>query len=103
MAEKPPLPVRFDQATIDRLDKMSVRLGTNRAALIRFCTQTFLSHLEKRGSAMLPPDWESIVHAMDGRRAGSSLAEDPGPSTAAPLPQKPVKYTAKKARRKKNA
>lgn len=100
MAEKPPLPIRFDQATIDRLDKMSARLGTNRAALIRFCTTTFLSHLEKRGNAMLPPDWESIVRAMDGRRA--VIAEDPpGSAPAEALPQRPVKYTVKKARRKK--
>lgn len=74
VAETSPIPVRLSADLIERLDKMADQIGSNRAALIRFCTQTFLEHFEKRGVAALPPDWEQILAQTDNRTVRSRLA-----------------------------
>jgi hypothetical protein len=69
MATKP-IPVRLDPVTIARLDRVSKRLGTNRAALIRFCAETFVRDYERHGGiASLPPNWEDILRSLDSRRS----------------------------------
>jgi len=72
-----PIPVRLNHALIARLRKAADRMGTNKAALIRFCAQTFIEHFERHGGvASLPLDWKEILAAQDGRTS-ASLAEDP--------------------------
>jgi hypothetical protein len=67
MATKP-IPVRLEPSVIARLDRAAQRLGTNRAALIKFCAQTFLSDFEaRRGVASLPPNWQELLRRLDGR------------------------------------
>jgi hypothetical protein len=69
MPEKKPIPVRLENELIARLDKASKRLGNNRAALIRFCVDSFLSYFENNGGvASLPPNWRELFDAQDGRR-----------------------------------
>jgi len=65
MATKP-IPVRFDPSTIARLDRTAKRLGTNRAALIKFCAQTFVADFEAGGgTAILPPNWREIFRRLN--------------------------------------
>lgn len=64
-----PIPVRLPDDLVVRLDAAAKRIGSNRAALIRFCTETWLSHYERTGVASMPPDWETIIRSYDGRRA----------------------------------
>ena len=74
MAEQKPIPIRLSQDVIDRLDEQAAMMGSNRAALIRYCTKTFLDHIEKTGMGGLPADWQSIVAQSDGRRKESEPA-----------------------------
>jgi hypothetical protein len=52
---------------IPRLDAAAERLGTTRAQLIGFCTKTFLEAFERKGMALMPPNWEELLHDLDGR------------------------------------
>jgi len=81
-------------------------MGTNKAALIRFCTQTFLEYFESRGGvAALPLDWREIMTSQDGRTS-ARLAEHPPASHAqtginigaGSLSQKQTTYTSDKKR-----
>jgi len=63
-----PIPIRLTPQVIQRLDRAAQRLGTNRAALIKMCAQTFLDDFEKNGGvASLPPNWRQLL-----RRAGAN-------------------------------
>lgn len=64
------IPVRLDADTRLRLDAVAEEIGTTRAGIIRFCTETWLRHFEKTGVASLPPDWKAIMASMDGRTSG---------------------------------
>ena len=65
------IPVRLDADTRLRLDAVAEEIGTTRAGIIRFCTETWLRHFEKTGVASLPPDWKAIMASMDGRTSAS--------------------------------
>jgi hypothetical protein len=70
MADSKPIPVRLDQSIIDRLDDVARRMGSNRAATIRFLVQTFIDSYEQEGAQSLPHDWRQVMHGLDGRREG---------------------------------
>lgn len=71
MADTKPIPVRLDENVISRLADAAKRMGTNRAALIRFLTDSFLKHFESNGGvASLPHDWREILRLQDGRAFG---------------------------------
>lgn len=91
MAESKPIPVRLSEDILERLDRVAERMGSNRAALIRFCTQTFLKHMETNGVRDLPPDWRQILEAMDGRTSRHQAI----------VAEAPVSYKTPKKRAKK--
>jgi hypothetical protein len=99
MAQTKPIPVRLDEALIERLKKSSARMGSNNSALIKFLVKTFLDHFESRGIASLPPNWQEIMRLQDGRTFGQQMpalrvAETP---ESIPLPPpKPTNYRTKK-------
>ncbi len=74
MADTSPIPVRLTRAMIARLDTAADKICTTRANIIRFCVESWLTHFERRGKAVLPPDWEEITSAMDGRRRPDGAA-----------------------------
>jgi hypothetical protein len=74
MSESKPIPVRLNDAIIARLDSTATRLGTNRAALIRFCLTGFLEHFEAEGHiASLPLNWRQILSGLDRRTSLSRV------------------------------
>lgn len=79
MGEMKPIPVRLGDRLIGRLDSAAKRLGNNRAALIRFCLDSFLDHFEKMGGvASLPPNWRVLLQEQDGRNNVVSVKKSPG-------------------------
>jgi hypothetical protein len=48
MAASKPIPIRFDEDFVDRLDAAADTIGSNRAAVIRFCVLTFVEYLERQ-------------------------------------------------------
>lgn len=90
VAENSPIPVRLSPELIARLDDAAKKIGNTRAGIIRFCTDTFLTHFEKHGRAALPPDWEDILSAFDNRTKESRLERFPEiKSGAVALNEKP--------------
>jgi hypothetical protein len=73
VAEQKPIPVRLSEDVIARLDKQAAMMGSNRAAMIRYCTTTFLNHIEKTGLGGMPANWQAIVEESDGRRKDDDL------------------------------
>lgn len=67
MSRTKPIPVRLSDDDISRLDEAAERMGTNRAALIRFCADTFARYVIKVGKAALPLNWQEILNFNDGR------------------------------------
>lgn len=67
MAERRPIPVRLDEDLIVRLDEVARRIGSNRAAVIRFCVQTFVEHVAAQVRAPLAPDWYEIIRRIESR------------------------------------
>jgi len=101
MATKP-VPVRLDLSTIVRLDRAAKRLGTNRAALIKFCAQTFVADFEARGGiASLPPDWRRILRGLGGRRSQTPKInrKEGGDLKQSTAVEKPGKYRTTKKRK----
>lgn len=76
-----PIPVRIPVEFLDRLKTAAKRLGTNRSQLIAFCAQTFLEEFERKGIAMMPPNWEHLLNRLDGRRKTLIIDTFPGPSS----------------------
>lgn len=97
VAEQKPIPVRLSDDLISRLDKAAGKIGSNRAALIRLCTQTFLDHLDDNGFGALPIDWQTIIAETDGRRNFRLNEPEPGKeiSVAVPPPVRKVNYRDK--------
>jgi len=91
MAESPPIPVRLSDDLIKRLDKVAERIGSNRASVMRVCTQTFVEQFERHGKIMLPPDWQELLARADNRTrasrgvAGERPAEDVNRLNDAPV------------------
>lgn len=87
MAEGKPIPVRLEDALIDRLKAVAERMGTNKSALIRFLVKSFVDHFEANGGVVsLPHNWREIMQELDGRARGQQkrfphlrAAEDPPP------------------------
>lgn len=98
MPEQKPIPVRLSDEVTSRLDEVAKSIGSNRAALIRLCTTTFLDYLDKVGVAGLPMDWRAIIAESDGRR--SVVAEEPGEDKPLPTAKK-VTFQTKRAAKKK--
>ena len=100
VAAKKPIPFRLDDALIERLDSASRRIGQPRAGLVRYLVDTWLSHFESEGTAMLPPDWKQIMRDQDGRTGvpGNS------PDKIQARPETIASYRAEeKARKKRKA
>ena len=76
MSETKPIPVRLLPSVIDRLDAASLKMRTNRAALVRLLTDTFQTDYEVRGNITLPLDWEALINRQDGRRKNYDLQSD---------------------------
>ena len=88
VADTKPIPVRLSANLIERLDRVAERIGSNRAAVIRICTQTFIEHFEERGKASLPPEWEHLLRWLDNRTK-CAREENPLNQTASQGAQKP--------------
>lgn len=71
MAETKPIPVRLDETILTRLDKAADRIGNNRAGIIRLLINSWLDDFERKGMAVLPPDWENLIVAQDHRTRAS--------------------------------
>ena len=68
MARSKPIPVKLSDEIIARLDRVSLSSGlNNRSAVIKFCLNAFLDHLDKTGITGLPNDWKEILRDLDGR------------------------------------
>lgn len=71
-----PIPVRLEPGLIARLDAVAKRIGSNRAALIRFCAQTFVEYFERNGGiASLPPNWRELFRSQDGRASAQKIVQ----------------------------
>ena len=99
VAEQKPIPVRLSEDIISRLDEAAGKIGSNRAALIRLCTQTFLDHLDQAGFGAMPMDWQNIIEESDGRRIAHLNETKTSDSPPIP-PLVKVKYRAKMGGRK---
>lgn len=97
--------MRLDPALIKRLDEAAKRLGSNRAALIRFCTQTFLEHFEAGGGvASLPMNWKQMLKQQDGRSNSQIvIMHNHGPLHHGSMKaaEEPPEHGGKKKKRKK--
>jgi hypothetical protein len=62
-----PIPVRIPTDLLPRIDAAAKRLGYPRARLICFCIKTFVEEFEIKGMSMMPPNWEKMLNALDGR------------------------------------
>jgi hypothetical protein len=103
MAATKPIPVRLDQNTIKRLDGAAKRLGSNRAALIKFCAKTFVDHFERHGGiASLPPDWRELLREQNSRTRESRLVRVPPTKNKPPDPadERRRNHSAKRTRGK---
>lgn len=68
MRDSKPIPIRMSKEMIARLDRAALTLKLDtRAAVIKFCLHTFLSHIEKDGENYLPDGWRMILRETDGR------------------------------------
>lgn len=82
-------------------------MGTNRAALIRYCADTFARYVNSVGKAALPLNWQEILNSADGRTRASrdshavSLNEDSKSKIEDLPPRQEVVYPSKKSRKKK--
>ena len=83
MSAQKPIPVRLSEDLISRLDRASERLGTNRAALIRFLTKQYLDAMDSAGDDFRPHDMVRLMDSLDGRKNSDT--------TPAPAAQ-PVSY-----------
>ena len=62
---------------IERIDAVAERMETNRAAVIRFCVNGFLNHVETHGGVIcLPANWDRILKELDGRYRGEIADSD---------------------------
>ena len=52
---------------ITRLDAAAEKTGYNRASLIRYCVETWLSHWDIHKTDALPANWDKIMAELDGR------------------------------------
>lgn len=77
MAETKPIPVRLSPEIISRLDAAAERMGNTRAGVIKLCLASFLDGFERKGTAALPLNWETLLDQLDGRTV-DSRARVPG-------------------------
>jgi predicted DNA-binding protein len=96
MAETTPIPVRLEKPLIQRLDNAASKIGSNRAAVIRFCVETWLSHFERKGFAALPVNWEQILAEMDGRTREARVISSGEGAKAARLRTKHIAESVRK-------
>jgi hypothetical protein len=89
MAATKPIPLRLSVDILHRLDVASKIVGNNRAGLIRFLIESWLSEFEKKGKTIMPPNWEEILLAMD-HRTKESKASSFSPSHTANKTVKPI-------------
>lgn len=98
------LPVRLDEETSLRLDRIASESGTTKSSLIRLLAKSFTDHCLKEGRVVLPMNWKELLKAPDGRTL--KLAEPTDLATHAPARKKqpqPVRYNkAGKLRKKKS-
>jgi predicted DNA-binding protein len=80
-----PIPVRLGAEILGRLDAAAAKIGTTRAGIIRFCTDTWLRHFEESGIASLPPNWREIMENFDGR-TNKIPRDQPYPRARRPSP-----------------
>lgn len=86
---------------IARLDKAAHRLGSNRAALTKFCARTFIDHFKNNGGiASLPPGWREILRGQDGRTR-AKIIRLPGEYDPDEKPVKAARAAEKRKKKKK--
>ena len=73
MAATKPIPVRLSGEITKRLDDAAVKIGNNRAGLIRLLIDSWLADYEKHGETILPPKWKEIMEASDHRTIASKV------------------------------
>jgi hypothetical protein len=61
MAASKPIPIRFESHFIDRLDAAADKVGSNRAAIIRFCVLTFVEYLEGAQKAASAGEKKALI------------------------------------------
>jgi hypothetical protein len=61
MAASKPIPIRFESHFIDRLDAAADQVGSNRAAIIRFCVLTFVGYLEHAAKTASAGQKKSLI------------------------------------------
>jgi hypothetical protein len=68
MARSKPIPVRWSDEEIMRLERAAKQLGLrSRTDVIKICVRAFLDAFERIGKAALPLEWEQLLRSMDGR------------------------------------
>lgn len=67
MAETYPIPVRFTDAELARLDAVSEGMGAKRASVIRMVTVRFLEQYEEHPKAFAALDFRDVFARQDGR------------------------------------
>ena len=103
MADTKPIPVRLPEDILARLDAAAERIGNTRAGIMRFLIETWLAHFERKGFAALPPDWQEIMEAQDGRTAAARLALNEGAGAQTPKKPSGVTYAKTKGRKKRKS
>lgn len=81
MSETRAIPIRLPDDVIARLDAAAAKtsIGT-RAAVMKFCINSFLDYFEANGETSLPINWREIIKDLDQRThryARLRLSEDP--------------------------
>ena len=82
MANSPCIPLRLTPTQIARLDAVAERLLTTRAAILRMCAESFCEQFERKGVAILPPNWEQLLLDADHRTHSKTHSADPLPPVA---------------------
>ena len=72
-----PIPTRFSESEVERIDRASQGLGLGRSAFIRFCVNMFLRAYEEGGNNILPQNWQDVVRSLDNRTREGSGARWP--------------------------
>lgn len=103
MALGPQLPVRLPPDIEARIEKVAMRLGTTKSALIRMLAKTFVEQVvDAEDQVSLPPKWRKLLEVADGRASYSlhESADAPSPATNGAKASGAVSHKKKRKRTK---
>lgn len=63
-----PIPVRFSDSTIERLDRTAKEIGNTRAGLMRYLIEVWLDGFDVHGKGVVAKEWPELIRSFDERR-----------------------------------